>query len=363
MRFRDLTSCGCTQNVTHNLAPIVRFNTPKNALSHANNLFVTQPSRKTTYTVFTNAGNQSLSLQRRQDLLAAREDKNMFTAYRDRDSVSVSVSVRSWRGGAGFTLIELLVVIAIISILAAILFPVFSQARAKARQVTCLSNMKQLSLALAIYRSDFDETNPGSARSGTTCEGGVYGPGWPPWMAGIGGNMLSPVPSPNTPVDPGANWVPCYPINYNAGNPGAPVMSQDWLNTGPARGVLFPYVKSKQVYLCPSDPEPVKLLSYSMNAVAGFIPDAAVDRTSNFIVLVDEQYTLNDGYFGAPNDCPAIVHNNGVNISFFDGHAKWFHSDLSQFYYCHNAIPLTDYCPSLPFVYIGNSTMCATNQD
>lgn len=64
------------------------------------------------------------------------------------------------RNASGFTLIELLVVIAIIAILAAILFPVFAQAREKARQASCISNQKQIGIAMMMYVQDYDETYP-----------------------------------------------------------------------------------------------------------------------------------------------------------------------------------------------------------
>ncbi len=68
----------------------------------------------------------------------------------------------------GFTLIELLVVIAIIAILAAILFPVFAQARESARKASCTSNLKQVGLAILMYTGDYDETLPWSASNAVT---------------------------------------------------------------------------------------------------------------------------------------------------------------------------------------------------
>ncbi len=82
------------------------------------------------------------------------------------------------RRRSGFTLIELLVVIAIIAILAAILFPVFAKAREKARQTTCLSNMKQLGLGELQYVQDYDETYPttnNGINGGNAAGGGNWG--------------------------------------------------------------------------------------------------------------------------------------------------------------------------------------------
>lgn len=76
-----------------------------------------------------------------------------------------------------FTLIELLVVIAIIAILAAILFPVFAQAREKARQISCLSNAKQVGTAVMMYIQDYDETMPLAATY--AAGGGSYWDAWP----------------------------------------------------------------------------------------------------------------------------------------------------------------------------------------
>jgi prepilin-type N-terminal cleavage/methylation domain-containing protein len=97
---------------------------------------------------------------------------------------------RRW---SGFTLIELLVVIAIISLLAAILFPVFSRVRENARRTSCMSNMKQLGLGFMQYSQDYDEKLPCGIAQGNGCAG-----------VGWGGN-------------------------------------------------IYPYVKNSQVYACPSD--------------------------------------------------------------------------------------------------------------
>ena len=223
----------------------------------------------------------------------------------------------------GFTLIELLVVIAIIAILAAILFPVFSKVRENARRASCISNLKQLSLAFVQYTQDSDELLPDSAKGGNTTL-----PGWvrPPKAAN--GAAVYTAGS----VDPTDATVP----------------------TDLALGAIYPFVKSRGVYYCPSDSNgAVKGLSYSMNQFLGFQAIAPsvvltqptalsqIDSSAATILLVDEQATLNDGNFQPCADSPTRVHTGGVTLAYADGHAKWMRPE---------SLKLSDYEPNSGYV-------------
>jgi prepilin-type N-terminal cleavage/methylation domain-containing protein len=120
-----------------------------------------------------------------------------------------------------FTLIELLVVIAIIAILAAILFPVFAQAREKARQTSCLSNEKQLGLGILMYVQDYDENFP-SGRFGVIAnDTNVFhwGEGWAGQSYAYTKNaQVAKCPDDTTqPISSGGvtNYPVSYLINYN----------------------------------------------------------------------------------------------------------------------------------------------------
>lgn len=237
-----------------------------------------------------------------------------------------SPRVRAAHKKGAFTLIELLVVIAIIAILAAILFPVFAQARAKARQTACLSNGKQLGLATLSYVQDYDEMFPpvGGAQEPYTVLDGVK----------------------------------------NAKNEAYNGWSL----------VLQPYIKSRALFLCPLMPDTF----VGKNTCAKYDGKPITNNYSyNYLLGSDDSYT-GGGYYSSPTGAapqvrwdrprtlaevirPAnvivfqhsnslqpygtnwgctyvtietpdfinkirmrVVHNNGDNLSFADGHSKWF---------------------------------------
>lgn len=146
-----------------------------------------------------------------------------------------------------FTLIELLVVIAIIAILAAVLFPVFATAREKARQTACASNLKQLGLAYVQYVQDYDEQSPG----GMFESNGLYntvtgGAGRMNWMFQLNPYVKTTnvYQCPSDPTTPSAgNFVQSYAINVNLGwtngasGPLPPVQQSQF--GAPARTILF----------------------------------------------------------------------------------------------------------------------------
>jgi prepilin-type N-terminal cleavage/methylation domain-containing protein/prepilin-type processing-associated H-X9-DG protein len=243
------------------------------------------------------------------------------------------------RSKSAFTLIELLVVIAIIAILAAILFPVFAQAREKARQTTCTSNMKQIGLGLLMYCQDYDETFPSVTAH-----------------------------------------------NYPA-VPGIPTDAQTWVYND-ILVLIQPYVKNYNVFLCPDRSQHVPasgdfcnpnamtqyVWGYGYNWSSGYGPHdtsgnphnlwdigdgcvlsqttpvpggdsilpgraiAGVNFPATFITLGDTgdtpRQTLHTAVYdtrcnpssGWNADLPTGArHMGGNTFAFADGHAKWYH--------------------------------------
>lgn len=128
----------------------------------------------------------------------------------------------------GFTLIELLSVIAIIALLAAILFPVFSRAREQARRSSCINNLKQIGVGVALYRSDYDSINPRHRLCPDTPTD--------PVCSGA---------SPTAPTGPNEVWWAPYD-NYS--QPNATTLTANY-----HEGLVMPYVRSTQIFKCPSD--------------------------------------------------------------------------------------------------------------
>lgn len=127
----------------------------------------------------------------------------------------------------GFTLIELLVVIAVIAVLAAILFPVFAEARAKARQAACFSNLRQIGNALTTYVQDYDEHLP------NCCERGRL---WA-WLEGKG---------------PGGLTSDCVQAGITMGTPKDTFLGPEQNPPRYLQELLHPYVKDVRIWFCPN---------------------------------------------------------------------------------------------------------------
>jgi prepilin-type N-terminal cleavage/methylation domain-containing protein/prepilin-type processing-associated H-X9-DG protein len=202
----------------------------------------------------------------------------------------------------GFTLIELLVVIAIRVILAAILFPVFGRARENARRASCGSNLRQMGLGIAQYFQDYDEKLPGA------------------WIGPNGAGKSG-------------GWV--YYSVFGAGSTTAVFDA--------ARGGVYPYIKTAQVFVCPSDSTGSRSgNSYAIHSCTLLPggPDfgtgkslSAFDDTSRWMLLLEEGFnagSTDDGYQLLNVNIFTARHLEGGNVAFMDGHVKWFRPDKIQ---------------------------------
>jgi len=228
-----------------------------------------------------------------------------------------------------FTLIELLVVIAIISILAAILFPVFARARESARRTSCLSNVKQMGLAMMQYVQDYDETYPVAyylAPEGTVMPDGQVWAGsvsspyifWP--------QLLYPYHKSTTMF-----WCPSSSIfNYAAG-------------TGVKVPVNGQYGANTNILKIPASPQTVvKMAAVNAAAQSYMFMDSGSYQISEARALASSGnvfYLPGIGEVGGncssigdyPSnvaDCKGGRHFGGVNVGFADGHAKWLKTSV-----------------------------------
>jgi prepilin-type N-terminal cleavage/methylation domain-containing protein/prepilin-type processing-associated H-X9-DG protein len=240
------------------------------------------------------------------------------------------------RHRAGFTLIELLVVIAIIAILAAILFPVFAQARQKARQTACLSNMKQIGLAIMQYNTDYDETYPvGNYTFGAQTSWAQLA--WAGHIQAYAKNtdiLLCPN-APKADLDNcadanvlpgpgGVNAVFCASATAPLGNAVAPAIKVPLRNIGCNEWVFYriqaPYSGARQpISVAENEVGRPASLPLIADSTYVLIPDPTR------IMAASHQGTRWFDYNGPVDslDPKNARHNGGANIVYGDGHAKW----------------------------------------
>jgi prepilin-type N-terminal cleavage/methylation domain-containing protein/prepilin-type processing-associated H-X9-DG protein len=234
------------------------------------------------------------------------------------------MSRRQTSRNPGFTLIELLVVIAIIAILAAILFPVFAQARSKARQAMCLSNMKQVGLAFSMYTQDYDENLCPLYMNGTAASLQVQGEGGLWWYADnylmTWHKFLLPYTKNvfvfKCPEAPAGDFNGPSVVNVNYGG------NRDIFSTLDARPNTSPTVRSLAAIPKPAD-------TIAVLDCGRYFYDWSYVKLGP---IQSKYYIPND-----PRGCGNPVdpqcaqdkrHNGGVTIAFADGHAKWMKTDV-----------------------------------
>jgi len=212
--------------------------------------------------------------------------------------------------GRGFTLIELLVVIAIIAILAAILFPVFARAREKARQTSCLSNVKQLDLAAMMYAQDYDELLPCdyyACNSSTT-------------HARLVGQILPYMKNQQILYCPSASKMGIADIVPNAANMAAGNISYYYFS--------YDQVPSTVVAANPpNDPNSIFIAKSFLSKFAGVTPantPRVLGLASDTGYSSSEIWLWSDPYYGST--FPFKIHSAAFgsnNIGYLDGHAKF----------------------------------------
>lgn len=224
----------------------------------------------------------------------------------------------------GFTLIELLVVIAIIAILAAILFPVFAKAREKARQAACMSNEKQIGLAVLQYTQDSDELYPIGKVKNLTADYSLCGRGWAT-------QVMSYVKSTGVfkcPSDPTTATAPLSPVSYaysynmGRGDPNGNISAVSIATlVSPAKTVMACEVKGATANL--SDPTEA-----ASPAAEGLYNDGGIYDTG----YMGGRGNVNSAFSG-----PLGRHTDGSNYLLSDGHVKFMRGTRVSSGYTANA--------------------------